>query len=484
MRYAKQFALTLAALLVTSIATFALPVDAQEGHVRTLLTLGIKKDFDGKPAGDQENALPSLVSVGETVLVYGRLMQFPTGKNFQPLPDGQVKLIDIFNRPTDPIVLATAQSDEEGYFVFEWEVSVKKFKELGFLDIKEGITALENLRLQVLGVYDGDSSHAKSTSRGYIVNLKPLRLDVGITTDKPLYIINEAAQVTVLIRDAELELTDPDTIQIFFDSANISPVRQSIGTYFFTSPPLSEKLHKVTVIADKEEYLRETRTATITASATVDLPVDLNVKLGQDTYGLGDFIVITGTAKPVVEGRVVLINVVNPNGETYNFGHATPNADGTFKDEIKLLGPLAVAGQWKVTVTYFAFQSTASFNVKEIPSQFLQVAVRSSSVVNDLGETLDEGLLGSPIGIQTELANDERQDIALTYIVQVTDAQGFTAMVSWIKGIVLKPSMSIKPAIFWIPEDKGDFKVEIFVWESFQNPTPLSQPKTLKIGIA
>ncbi|MEE8132152.1 MAG: hypothetical protein V3T40_01085, partial [Nitrososphaerales archaeon] len=123
-------------------------------------------------------------------------------------------------------------------------------------------------------------------------------------------------------------------------------------------------------------------------------------------------------------------------------------------------------------------------SVGELPTRFLQVDVQSSSVVNALGEPIGEGLVNSPIGIQTDLANNEVQEIPLTYIVQVMDAEGFTVMISWIKGITLKPDMNIRPAVFWIPETQGNYNVAIFVWESLENPTPLSEPKTLRITIA
>jgi hypothetical protein len=104
--------------------------------------------------------------------------------------------------------------------------------------------------------------------------------------------------------------------------------------------------------------------------------------------------------------------------------------------------------------------------------------------VNDRGETLDRVRLGSPAGIQTELANNGSSETALTYIVQVTDAQGFTVMISWIKGITLKPDTSMKPAVFWMPEGRGNYNVEIFVWESLENPVPLSAPTTMKVTVA
>jgi len=483
MRALKTLASTIAVLLIMSVFVLALPVEAQ-GGIKTLITLGLKKDFDGNVTGDPDSALPTIVHVGETYLIYGRLMELPYARFLQPLEDSEVKLIDVFNKGQNPIVLATARSDKDGFFVFEWKVSAREYKQYGVFNLQEGITSIDNQRLQILAVYDGDLTHAKSTSRGYIVKMKFLRLDTIIETDKQMYNINESARVSVTIKDEKGQLLDPDTLEIFFGSDSVSASRQSVGVYFFTSPPLLEKLYKVTVVADKDEYLRETISTTITVSPKVAQAVDLNVKMDKDTYGLGDFIIITGTAKPVIEGRLVLINVLNPTGSIYNFDNVTPNKDGTFKHEFRIVGPLAVTGEWKATMTYLGLQVTDSFSVGELPTRFLQVDVQSSSVVNALGEPIGEGLVNSPIGIQTDLANNEVQEIPLTYIVQVMDAEGFTVMISWIKGITLKPDMNIRPAVFWIPETQGNYNVAIFVWESLENPTPLSEPKTLRITIA
>lgn len=485
MLYGKCLALTLAALLVVSSVSLAIPVDAQQQHIRTMITLGLKKDnSSGEVTGSPDNAVPTLVRVGETHLIYGRLMQLPDGKNLQPLPDKEVKLIDVFNNAQRPVVIATAKSDKEGYFVFEWKVSVKQFKQIGVFKIQEGITSLENLRLQVLGVFEGDSSYAKSTSRGYIVNLKPLTFNVNVKTDKTLYTAGESAKVTITFKNPQGQPIDPDKLEVFFGSSRMSPVRQDVGVYFFTTPPLTENIHKVTVLADKEEFMQQLTSATITASAKVDALVNVDVSTDQKAYGLSDPVVISGSVRPVLEGRLILINVINPNGSVFNFGRVLPNPDGSFKHEFSLVGQLAVTGEWTATYTYLGTQVTESFTVGELPTKFLEVEVQSSSVVNDLGEPLEEVTLASPVGIQTELVNNESKSISLTYIVQVTDSEGFTVMLSWIKGITLKPSASMKPAIFWYPESKGNFNVEIFAWESLENPMPLSAPKTLEISVA
>ena len=482
MRYSKLFALTIAISLMMSIFAFTTPVDAQ-GNSGTRINLGIKKNFDGKVTGDPDSAFPSLVRVGETHLIYGRIMELPYGRYFQALPDAEIKLIDNFNNAQDPIVLATSKSDEDGFFIFEWKVSAKKFKEIGVYKVKEGIGALENLKLQISAVYDGSSTNAKSTSRGYIVALKPLRLDIIIQADKQIYAAYESAQISVTIRDPEGQLIDPDKLEVFFGSTGITPIHRGIGSYFFTSPALSENLHKVTVLADKADYLRETITATITVSTKVSMPADLIMRMDRSEYTLGDFTVITGTAKPLIEGRPVLINVMNPNGVIHNFGQITPDLDGTFSYEFRIGGTGAIAGEWSIIATFLGLQVKDSFTVSELAAKLLPVSLQSSSLSNELGEKIDEGSIGIPVGIKSTLTSNESQAVSLLYIVKVTNAEGFTVLITWIKGMSLDPLESNNPTIFWIPEKQDDYKIEIFVWESLEEPNPLSRPEALKLRV-
>ena len=121
-----------------------------------------------------------------------------------------------------------------------------------------------------------------------------------------------------------------------------------------------------------------------------------------------------------------------------------------------------------------------SLNVVELPTKSLQIIIQSQSVVNDLGEMIDKVQLGSPVGIQAKLTNNEKSTVPLTYIVVIKDSEDFTVMISWIKSAI-KPNMDIKPTIFWIPENKGNYNVELFIWESFKNPIPLSDTENLNI---
>jgi hypothetical protein len=470
------------------MSAFALTFPAKaQGNIKTELTLGVKKSDNPSSttvAGDPNDALPRIVRVGEVHLIYGRLLKIEGKSNVGGLANAQVKLIDVFNNNQNPILLATATTDAEGYFVFEWHVQAKEFEKLGVYELQEGIGSRDRITLQVLGKYEGDGNYASSTSRGFIVELRPLRFAVSVSTDKQLYAVDEVAKVTIKLKDPKGELIDPDLIDIFFDSARVSPTKIDVGTYFFTTPDLTEKIHSVVIIVDKEEYLKETITATITASAKIDFPVAILAVLDQRAYGIGDFVEITGDVRPALVERAIMFQVTNPNGVIYNVGQIFANEDGTFSHEFKLGGPLAVPGKWKVTTTYLGQQTASEFDVGTLQTKFIRISVELPETIDDIGDPVGQGSVGIPLGIQATLTNTEKRDAKLTYIVKVTDADGVTVMVSWIKGAVLKPSASAKPAIFWIPEVAGNYTIDVFVWDSLDSPIPLSAPAKIKIGVA
>ena len=483
MRFAKPLALTMSMLLIVSALALTFPVKAQS-NIKTELTLGVKKGIHtGEVEGDPDNALPRIVRVGEVHLIYGRLLKIEGKSNVGGLANANVKLIDVFNNAQNPILLATAKTDAEGFFVFEWHVQAKEFEKLGVYELQEGIGSRDRITLQVLAKYEGDANNASSTSRGFIVELRPLRFTTSVSTDKQLYAVDEVAKVTITFKDPKGELIDPDLLEVFFDSARISPTKIGVGTYFFVTPDLTEKIHSVTIIVDKEEYLKETIKATITASAKVDLPVAILAVLDQRAYGIGDFVELAGDVRPALVERAILFQVTNPNGVIYNVGQIFANEDGTFKHEFKLGGSLAVPGKWSVTTTYLGEQTTTEFDVGTLQTKFIRIAVEFPETIDVNEDPAGQGSVGTPLGIQAKLANSENRDAKLTYIVKVTDSDGVTVMVSWIKGVVLKPGTSVKPAIFWIPEDVGNYTIDIFVWDGLDNPIPLSAPAKIKVGV-
>jgi len=68
------------------------------------------------------------------------------------------------------------------------------------------------------------------------------------------------------------------------------------------------------------------------------------------------------------------------------------------------------------------------------------------------------------------------------YILQVKDSAGVTLSVSWVKG-ELAPNVLNKVSQSWVPESSGKFMLELFVWESMENPKILAPMHALTVNV-
>ncbi len=68
-------------------------------------------------------------------------------------------------------------------------------------------------------------------------------------------------------------------------------------------------------------------------------------------------------------------------------------------------------------------------------------------------------------------------------MVQVKDSDSVTVSLSWMSGEI-PASDSVIATQSWIPEKSGAYKIEVFVWESIDNPVPLSVARTISVDVA
>ena len=59
---------------------------------------------------------------------------------------------------------------------------------------------------------------------------------------------------------------------------------------------------------------------------------------------------------------------------------------------------------------------------------------------------------------------------------------GVTVSLAWITGS-LASGQSFSPALSWIPSDKGTYEATVFVWESVDNPSALSDTVSVYIDV-
>jgi len=96
----------------------------------------------------------------------------------------------------------------------------------------------------------------------------------------------------------------------------------------------------------------------------------------------------------------------------------------------------------------------------------------------------DEGkvTVDQQVMIMADLSNGQDRDQKFAYIIQIRDENGVVISLSWITGS-LTPGQSFSPALSWTPISAGTYTIQIFVWESVNNPDALSVPLLLSVNV-
>ncbi len=96
----------------------------------------------------------------------------------------------------------------------------------------------------------------------------------------------------------------------------------------------------------------------------------------------------------------------------------------------------------------------------------------------------DEGkvTVDQQVMIMADLSNGQDRDQKFAYIIQIRDENGVVISLSWITGS-LTPGQSFSPALSWTPISAGTYTIQIFVWESVNNPDALSVPLLLSVDV-
>lgn len=218
----------------------------------------------------------------------------------------------------------------------------------------------------------------------------------------------------------------------------------------------------------------------------------VTVETSKTAYKLGQNVVVHGTISPILPKGQVLIEIFNPKNNAWTFKSVPTSiisSEGQFSVEVgKLDGKLSLLGVYKINVTYAAATATAttSFSVDsdsvDSSSPNSQPKTKSySQSITPVKVTVEEkeneskstDIIAKESVIQSEIKNNELTEQEFTYIVLIKDSEGFTISLSWESG-KLSASQTITMEQQWIPETRGIYTAEIFVWVSFENPLALS----------
>ena len=108
--------------------------------------------------------------------------------------------------------------------------------------------------------------------------------------------------------------------------------------------------------------------------------------------------------------------------------------------------------------------------------------VFAEPVSSEVSSEKKSHIVDEQIMIMTDISNnqDVQQDFA--YITQVTNDENVVISLSWLTGS-LSPRQSFSPAQSWIPDEPGVYHIQVYVWESIDNPSALSPPLSMIVNV-
>ncbi len=108
-----------------------------------------------------------------------------------------------------------------------------------------------------------------------------------------------------------------------------------------------------------------------------------------------------------------------------------------------------------------------------------RLQVTSPRLADLRGNTVSENVIVNQLVVITaDITNGQEVTQDFVYIVQIKDSRNVIQYLSSFSAEVT-PTKTFSPGVSWTPNTSGKFVVEIFVWESFDNPDPLSKVHTL-----
>ena len=199
---------------------------------------------------------------------------------------------------------------------------------------------------------------------------------------------------------------------------------------------------------------------------------EVDVWSSSDQGGVSVIIAETNEATGVFEGTVTF-TVADESS-----GHRLRVAEGdtiTIEyDDNTLPGPDYTAGD-SLSITGTAIIGTIVPPLERAPAA-------NARVVDSFGNSLSEVSVDQQVQIEADLVNGQDKDQSFAYLVQVQDGNGVTVSLAWITG-QLAAGQSFSPALSWIPSSAGTYEATVFVWESVDNPTALSDTVSTSIRV-
>ncbi|MEW6604318.1 MAG: hypothetical protein AB1351_06470 [Thermoproteota archaeon] len=208
----------------------------------------------------------------------------------------------------------------------------------------------------------------------------------------------------------------------------------------------------------------------------------ITMSSNETKYVLGERVQLTGKVEfPLNLNNLMRMTIYTPSGEIYRIDEFEINTDGGFTWSFTL--PTTEAGKWIVNARFDTREAEVVIDAL-VADVFDKIYIESANVLDLYGNniTATGGSVGKSLTISTILVNDEQIEQSFMLLVQILDQERTAESMILTLGS-LEAGESIERSVSWLPEKKGNYTAEIFVWSSLDGPMPLVEKHSTAFSI-
>ena len=437
-----------------------------------------------KPSAKSTLSLDSLegypVTQGTVIIFSGKLIE---GSSLEGIPNTTINIIQTISYNNE-VILVAGLTDEDGVYSIPWIIDVEKvIAQIGGSSGSDPTVGRDKrYQVEVRAQFDGDENLARSTSnsQSFEVRLNQIKTFVD---RKTTYLAFESATIQIRITDVENFLIDPDKLTAFFDNKPITLVRDNQGIYSFGFSYLAPGSHLFKVTVQKNGFITDEQVVTIEAmkrKTSIAVNTDKLTYQQGKTVNISAKLVDTGINEFVLD-KPVTASIRSPSLKVRSL--TLVDGEVTYR-----LGGFDEVGKWIISANfvgdnaYFSSSNSLSFTVDkfvEPPNNGKKVekgevvSLGRIKLMDQTGSMLRDVSVGQQVMIEAKVTSKVATDEEIAYISLVKDADGITIALSWITGTV-SSGQFLELAVSWLPDQPGEYTVQVFVWKNLKNPEPLT----------
>jgi len=111
-----------------------------------------------------------------------------------------------------------------------------------------------------------------------------------------------------------------------------------------------------------------------------------------------------------------------------------------------------------------------------------EISTSDFKIVNSLDQEIRSPVVDQQLNLQTSLKNMNGKNIDWAYIVQVINSDGAIVDLNYATGS-LANNQTLAAALSWTPSERGNYKIEIFIWDNLRDINPLAPMSTHSITV-